>query len=552
MAAAGPVIWIAGLALLWAPGFLLVRGGGDRVVRFAIQIAVGLAIWPIAFVWLPFSWLPFIAVAVIVAALASIRRVPRPPWLILILGAGAVALRAHDIAGLAFPPWVDGVHHAMIVRTLLDGGAPPASYHWGFHVPAAMLATIVRDLPTLLLHYGQLLNALTFVTMYAAGRMLFRSRKAGVFAAVLACFVSYFPAYYLSWGRYTHLAGTLLLPPLLIVLWRVGTGFSRSSRLKPAATLLAAGLALIHVRVAFFALAFALIVMKRRWAIVALLAALLIAPWLLRVTPIAGMTESNLIAARHNRELMALATGGISGVAGWLGMPMWGRIASAAWMILLVALRKRLRWRPLALLAAWCGVVAIVVTFWPVIASPDSAAITLFIPLSLAGGGLLAWVVPRRFAAILAVAIAIGGATTLLDIVNPATILADQADHRAMQWIARNTPPTARFAVDARPWTGPAWVGVDGGYWIGAAAGRQSILPPLLYAWTLPPAEVARINGVLAQWSERRWDVLRSAGVTHIYCGSLSPPSRRATLLADPRARLLYRDGGSVVFELAP
>jgi len=161
-------------------------------------------------------------------------------------------------------------------------------------------------------------------------------------------------------------------------------------------------------------------------------------------------------------------------------------------------------------------------------------------------------VVPRRFAAVVAVAIAIGGATTLLDIVNPATILADQADRRAMNWIARNTPPGARFAVDARPWTGPAWVGVDGGYWIGVATGRQSILPPLLYAWTLPPAEVARINSVLEQWSERRWDVLRDAGVTHIYCGSLSPPARRATLLADPRARLIYRDGGAVVFELAP
>jgi len=292
--------------------------------------------------------------------------------------------------------------------------------------------------------------------------------------------------------------------------------------------------------------------MKRRWAVVALIAALLISPWLFRVTPIAGTTESHLIAARHNRELMALATGGISGVAGWLGMPMWGRLASAAWMIVLIARRSRLRWRPLALLAAWCAVVAIVVTCWPVIASPDSAAITLFIPMSLAGAALLAWVVPRRFAALLAVAIAIGGATTLTDIVNPATVLADDADRRAMQWIARNTPPAARFAVDARPWTGAAWVGVDGGYWIGAATGRQSILPPLLYAWTLPRDEVARINSVLEQWSERRWDVLRGAGVTHIYCGSLSPPSRRATLLADPRARLIYRDGGAVVFELAP
>ncbi len=46
--------------------------------------------------------------------------------------------------------------------------------------------------------------------LYAAGRTLFNSRRAGFLAAALGMFVSWLPAYYTAWGRYTHLAGLLL------------------------------------------------------------------------------------------------------------------------------------------------------------------------------------------------------------------------------------------------------------------------------------------------------------------------------------------------------
>lgn len=636
-----PLVWVVGLALLWSPGFLLTEGlrlfrGEDRVVRYAIQIALGLTMWPVIFLWtstLRLRWTPtvmsVIAAAVIAAALVVfigriVRRARLPRLrpalpslaLIMLLAVGAATLRVNDVRGLAFPPWVDGVHHVMIIRLLLDGGGLPATadpyipggaffYHWGFHLPAALVAattgnTAPPDVPPLLLQYGQLLNALTLVTMYAAGRVLLRSREAGVFAAVLTSFVSYFPAFYVSWGRYTHLAGTLVLPALLIVLWRLARS-PRPWREGVAAVILASGLALIHVRVAFFALAFAVVVaaallMKRRatpvirWVAVALLAGIVILPWVMRLRsephvaqivrgtggPQAAALPLHLIGSHHNRELLALATCGLSGMAGWLAMPTGGRIASAAWWIILIAVsrfapksaraRRAIPWRALGLVAAWCAVILLVLRWHPAgidmtrFASLDSAVITLFMPLAIAGAALITWVVnrvvpQRRMAAasaLLALVIAAGGATLLTDIVNPLTVFADAADLRALRWIARNTPADARFAVDARPWMAPAWVGVDGGYWIGVAAGRRSILPPLLYGWSLPHDEVVRIDTLLAQWSSRRWDVLRGAGVTHIYCGSLSPPSRRATLLADPRARLIYRDGGAVVFELAP
>jgi hypothetical protein len=614
--------WVAGLVLLWAPGFLLTEGlrlfrGEDRVVRFAIDVALGLTIWPLVFLWtsaLHLPWTPAamraIGGAVIVAALILLAvRAPRARWsrlrpavrgvaLVALLAAGAAALRIHDIRGLAFPPWVDGVHHVMIIRLLLDGGVVPATadpyipggaffYHWGFHLPAAMAAamtgnTAPPDVPPFLLQYGQLLNALTFVTMYAAGRVLLRSREAGIFTAVLVSFVSYFPAFYVSWGRYTHLAGTLVLPPLLIVLWRLATRRRRGALLAVAA-ILAAGLALIHVRVSFFALAFAVVLAGvgagfsrpharpaeagrytplLRWAVAALIAGILISPWVVRLANeprVAELAQGPagtplyLIGANHNRELLSLATCGFTGMAGWFSMPLTGRIASAAWCLLVIAVSIRARravpWRPLLLIAAWCGLIFVGLKATR-FASLDSAVITLFMPLSIAGAALITYVVRRvpAVATVLAIAIAAGGASMLTEIVNPITVFADAADLRALRWIARNAPPTALFAVEARPWISPAWVGVDGGYWIGVATGRRSILPPLLYGWSLPPDEIMRIDTLLAAWSARRWDALRAAGVTHVYSGSM----RRASLLGDPHLRPIYRDGGAVVYELVP
>jgi len=575
-------VWVTGLLLLWSPGFLLTEGlrlfrGEDRVVRFAIDVALGLAIWPILFLWLStlgLPWTPAAGFAVIAAAVILFAvRARHARWtglgLVALLATGAAVLRIHDIRGLAFPPWVDGVHHVMVIRLLLDGGVVPATadpyipggaffYHWGFHLPAAMAAAMTGnaappDVPPFLLQYGQLLNALTFVTMYAAGRVLLRSRRAGIFTAVLAIFVSYFPAYYLSWGRYTHLAGTLVLPPLMIVLWRLATRRRRWAMLAVAA-ILAAGLALIHVRVAFFALALGMVMIPAAkrvgwWAAAALIAGILIAPWLAHLAAeprVAALAQGPaglplyLIGAKHNRELLALATCGVSGMLGWFSMPLAGRIISAGWLLFVIAKRRAIRWRPLLLMAAWCTIIFIGLRTTN-FASIDSAVITLFMPLSIAGAALIDRVVSRRYATLLAIAIAAGGASMLTAVVNPVTVFADDADLRAMRWIARNTPPDARFAVEARPWIDPAWVGVDGGYWIGVTTGRRSILPPLLYGWSLPRGEVARINALLAASSGRDWNALRAAGVTHVYKG---PP--------DVHLRPVYRDGAAVVFELVP
>jgi hypothetical protein len=286
----------------------------------------------------------------------------------------------------------------------------------------------------------------------------------------------------------------------------------------------------------------------------------------------------HLVNSMRNRELLSVATAGVTGMAGWLGMPTGGRILSGLWWLAIVVVsryepksarvRRRMPWRPLALLAVWALLLTIFLYWRPwkldltAFASFDSAVITMFLPLSIAGAALMSWVLfrvaprMRDATAYIAVALlALLGAASVRDVVNPQTILTEEADLRAMRWIERNVPPDAVFAVDARSWMQPAWVGTDGGYWLHVATGRRTILPPLLYAWALPKERVDAINSLLATWADPTpdagtWDAVRRAGITHIYIGARGDEKKRSALLADPRVRAVHREGGAVVFAL--
>ncbi|HLJ73131.1 MAG TPA: DUF6541 family protein [Thermoanaerobaculia bacterium] len=635
--------WVTGFLVLAVPGLLIGKllrvRGEDLLVRWALIIAAGMSFWPLLTLWTSiahFRWTSrtarafalLLAVAAVLALAIDrrgwhrfVRRL-RASWAwyaaFAMLMAATIWTRWAQARGLAFPPWVDAVHHTMIVRLIIDQGLIPHSlspyieggdlyYHVGFHALAAWTAWVsaVRQsmgVIQLLLDYGQMLNALTLLMVYAAARTLLRSRWAALIAAGFATLVSYFPAYYLSWGRYTHLAGILVFPALMTVLWQLARRTDWRTMLM--AILLSSGLVLIHVRIAFFAAVFAaelaiILVWKRRWhalgawAIVAAASFALVSPWLVRVihdpfarafiTPAATnegdvhqMLPLDILWAPHNRELLAIATVGMTGIAGWLGMPVAGRIASGgAWLLCVWLARKKNRrgfnpWLPLAVVAIFCATVAVLLEVHHPIdftrfASVSSALMSLFLPLSIAAAATLLWALQRLFGvartttvslAVLA-AIVLSGVFFLHDVVNPATVFTDGDDLRALTWIGGQHWDQARFAVAARPWMGSSWVGSDGGYWISVVTDGRSTLPPLLYAWALPVQRVAVINRVLEE--SNRPDALtnagvrselRAAGVTHFYCGSRDDANRRRTLLESGHARVIHRDGSAAVLEI--
>lgn len=630
------VVWTTSVALLLAPGLLMEallrpRPPFGLAVRIATAVALGLAFWPLLFLWTSTVGLQWSVMAtrtvfslIAIAALwpmSRLFRVRRSVSSALIAAAGAVAMltvagRLLHARGLALPPWVDSVHHTMIVRLLVEHGSAPSSYapfipdssfyfHWGFHVLVAQVAFLLgrtdpMDIPRLLLHVGQCLNALTPLVVYAAARVLFVSRWAGVMAAAFASLVSYFPAYYLSWGRYTHLAGVLLLPALGIALYR--TWWRPAAGNVAALAILAAGVALVHVRVAVFALTLALVLIPfvarnrwpRRiaaWAGAAALAALIAAPWLLvlaterNVSKIVAPTESerarwessnaapaDLLWAPNNLALMTIASAGLIGLAPIASVTALWRVAGITLWLTLVLLLERRRRR--ALNRRWSVRVLAVVGWVAVTAAltnlevfglprfravPNSAAIiTMFLPLSLLAAAVTVWCIGwsqrRRLAAVLIVAAA--GFITTQRIVNPATVLATGADVQAISWIERNTPVTARFAVGTQPWIGGSYVGVDGGYWVHLLADRSTTLPPALYAWVAPPSFVDNVNAA-ALWS-RVTDpraaiaIAKSAGATHLYFGPAHRSDLRARLLTAGQTRILYDQDGVTLHEMLP
>lgn len=145
-------------------------------------------------------------------------------WLLVaVLGLGLVAWRLDQASTLAFPAWVDSVHHTLIVRLFLQNqGLPsdfspftqaPFYYHYGFHSLTALFAFwsgLVPDQAVLI--FGQLLNAAVCLSVYRLGKALWGDVRRGLIAALLVGLVSQMPAYYLTWGRYTLLTGMVLLP----------------------------------------------------------------------------------------------------------------------------------------------------------------------------------------------------------------------------------------------------------------------------------------------------------------------------------------------------
>ncbi len=622
------LIWLGALWLLWLPGFILARllrlqRSADILLQLALQLGLGLSFWPVFFLWsstLGWRWSTGGArLALLLLSVAGALLLAQTPWrrlagqlrrdagwlaLFAFVGLLTAITRMWHIRHLALPPWVDPVSHTFIVRSLLQQGAVtdtfapllPATitvYHWGYHAIATWLAWLLNQtepvaVAQLLLQFGQVLNTLTVLMVYAAGRVLFNSRRAGLMAAAVAGLVSWFPAFYAAWGRYTQLTGLLVLPVFGLLLWRFKNRPTWGGGL--ALALLYTGLFLIHVRVAFYAVTRAvilslLLLWQRRWQIVALwalagaVAVLLSLPRLLLLwahrppppvlspqqalatAPVAlqqvAQTGASayfpweLLWVPNNALLLSIATGGISGLAGWGNVDAWQRPASGLGLAIILALvgtllyrRRRRRaavtlrlWSAVALLAGWVALTALLLAVLPALNQLGggtamwgiSGVIALFLPISLAAGGVLAWLTgqltPARWslpatAALIAVG-GIWGALATKDTVSSVTVLATPADVAAMAWITRNTPPDALFAINVRPWFSETYVGTDGGYWLTALTDRQAIIGPTIAS----PRGVKQLE-VLAGWS-RTCDMdnpairvaLRAAGVTHIYIG---------------------------------
>ena len=534
-------------------------------------------------------WLAGIGAVFLAVLILGLRRRKHPHmdwrWLAVpAIFALMAAWRFWQAHGLVFPNWVDSLHHALIVRKMVEAGGLTATlepylpgpfyYHYAFHAVSALFSMLSGAAPAdSVLWVGQFMAAAVGLSVYSLVKAASRDWRPAALAALLVTFFTRMPGYYLSWGRYTLLMGCLLLPLAMAEAIRVFRGERQGWRLTGLA-ILTAGTLLSHYLAALLLALFLLILgliwlvtsarSKRfQWPVIARLALpawaglLMALPWYSRIwrysadfisTEVSFSAELGGSADQWNylRYLVGGTSGLVLAAVALAGL-VWGLF------------RKDLR--PLACWSALLALLALPLGLQVFSFRSDYFGLVLFIPMAaFAALGLIAagdWLRTRLpfkataaiFGALL-LAVLIWGAFATRDAVNDDTILADRADRQALEWVNSHLPADARFFVNTTHWGYGMYRGVDGGAWLLPFTGRWTLAPTIFYTYGASPDQAA----LWADWSLRAakvdacgqdfWELVAEADLDYIYLregkGALQP----AALSQCAGLTRLYAQGG--------
>jgi hypothetical protein len=549
--------------LSWIPGSLLLNLSGfnrqyDWGERIALSIGISLAFYPIVFIWtglVGFTWnqariwvlMIFLTGWYLILVFRTIlrgtpfqRQVPQDWWItasLLAIFLASLSVRLVMVRDLSAPAWVDSVHHALLGNLIVQNGGiletyfpyvsvPTANYHVGFHILLAIFQWLSRlDISNALLLLGQVLNAFMVFSTYLFTTTLVKNRYAGLIAAFVTGLVTPMPAYYTSWGRYTQLAGLVILPAAIAILYPYLKSAAAHSNNFQAnlknrnnlfliflGSVLLVGLFVTHYRV--FAFQIILLIIISGFAFyswqrqkflkpgllgylslalpTALLSLLLISPWLpetIRTLFLPSLAWSQSASPRAFSDFS------------------WNLLTSARGIFSLVIAAAGFIWAVLRKeIFAWILFIWLICLFflanlnvWKLpganFVNNTSVVISLFLPISVLCGYLLSWLLTgwyhwlpsslRKFytIAIIILSILLGWITAkpLLTIVNPSTLLFREIDRPALNWIKENIPEDETVFINPFAWGYGLYAGYDGGFWISPLSERPTLPPPVLY-----------------------------------------------------------------------
>ncbi len=534
--------------------------------------------------------------------------------LALVFGVRLLVVRTLDA-----PMWGDSYQHTMMAQLLVDNGGlfdswePYAPYHsltvqFGFPAAVAVFSWVTGwESPKATLIVGQILNGLAVLTLYPLVLRIARgNRWAGVGATLVAGMFSPVPAFYVNWGRYAQLAGQVVLPVSLWLLWEILKADSPTSGgrfrfgMLGLAGFTVAGMALSYYRMPFYYGAFilALLIVKglSTWHLrarqglhmmaslvaVAFTALALVLPWGMR------LRGGNLASAvEMGMATRPLAERVLADYQVWRELPNYipipllaGAAAGFVWSML----RKQ---RTVILVVLWT-IVLVSLKMGSLIRIPGAnmlqnfaVIIAMYIPVGLLTGWLIGEiarligkerrVVGPLLCSLSLIGVGVAGFPNQQRIVQPSTFaLVNRPDIRAMAWIRQNTPADARFLVEGfRIYEGRSVVGADAGWWIPLLAGRMNTMPPqyaLLNETPADPGYSQRVVDLVAELEQHSpgspegLQRLCEEGITHVYVGQgqgnigagavqlFSPDD----LAVSPALRLVYREDRVWIFALNP
>jgi len=600
----------AALLLFLGPGvallsFYTVRTNLAATWQVSFAILFALAAWPVLMAWLQLLNISLFRPALIACFVASwsiavIRLRPRlgsrlqPPapervilWLAVIVAAGAAV---YSLRSVVVGPGSDSYHHTLIAQLIMERGQLPRdylpytplvsfTYHFGFHSVTAAIAEVARVPAHIVVPIvAQLLIGLAALAVATFTEMITRSRLAAAVSAVMVACVAVFPAYLINYGRYTQLAGTVLLAGLLALVWDWDAMGWRWQQL-PFAALVAAGTGLTHYRVTLMAASGLAVIFGAgllwrnapwstwkkvmvRGVALAGMALVLAAPWLGHVLSQRNLGYSLAVSDPGPTFFSLDRFGPVV-----LNYPTNGLLIVLLGLALVVALA--FRDRPSLLVVAWSAfmLLASLPLFAGTFMDTVSVVISLFLPVAVVIGAAAGRLLDRAGPAspvlrvpvlVALLALILTGAPRLAAIADPNGAFVRPGDVAAAMWVRENTPQSARFMVNTYHWDfmRDFIIGIDAGYWLPLLAGRQTVTMPMTFSIergatpNLLPDLIAldSLNGQLT--APDAVGALRSAGITHVFVGSKGGNIDVQALLASPAFEQLYSDAGSYVFRL--
>jgi len=504
-------------------------------------------------------------------------------------------IRFAMIRDLTMPSWVDSIHHSIITKAIVNYGGFPGNYlplipkegsyyHSGFHSIIAAFHWITDlEIPEIMLISGQTLNALLIFGVYAISKTVIGDRGSSVCAALITGLFSTMPAYYASWGRYTQLAGLLVLPIAFIAIKQTHNNSTQKSRWILVGTITIGGLFLIHYRVTIFLV----FLIGAYWTaslyrynkttfqklkksilitiIIGLSAIILILLWLIpTIQSFAFPLGSQWFKGRD--YIQELHWNYFSPV---YGIP----ILILAGLGLLMGIYKRKRfsiilmvWVLLLFVTANSGYFRI--PFPAGFINQSSVEIIQFIPISIFAGFFIKYTwdwmdnklpskwkkIWRYFSILCFILAALFGARKMLPILNPNTILFRNSDYDSIKWIQENIPLDEAIVINPTGWGYGLYMGRDGGYWISPITGHQTIPPNVLYGLNKQNRDSVNtfVETLLPIGKEpdRIWTHCREYNYKYIFIGAKGGIFSPETLIESPLFELMNQQQNNWVFKL--
>jgi hypothetical protein len=656
-------IWLLfiliGLWLFLIPGWALLSlvlpgwRTSSWLVRVGFSAGVSLAAYPVLFLWTDllglhlgvlYAWL-LPALGLMVILMNTFRRIKNsedwtnlvaeqkttiiryfrspllvfPNLVLLLIILLIIFTRFWVVRNLDGPMWGDSYQHTMMAQLLVDNNGlfnswepyvelVTFTYHFGFHSLVAVFHWITKlSLPQATLWSGQIINVLAVISLYPLALRIGNNHWAGIVTILLAGLLLPLPMFYVNWGRYTQLAGQVILASLVYLTWQYLDSKSNHFRFSLLVSVLFGGLALTHYRVLSFAvllipvyyLLFSHKIYSREFFIrvilIVLISVLIILPWIFQLS--GGDLPEILIAqvspgnnrpvdfAQQYSEIAHLIS--YLPIIFWLVTPLlifWGLwrrdknvlFISLWWFFIFLAANPQ--WLRLPGAGVITNFAVFIAAYFP---------ISLIIGASV--GLIIAKIDIRRLSdttrlrsiptstiksssivvmLITVITLSFWGARHRIKDVQPAEFaLLSRPDIMASIWIENNLDDDVRFLVNSFfAYEGSAVVGSDGGWWLPLTASRATTLPPLTYASedSSQPNFREWTNELVAEVEEKGIEnpgvlkVLADRGVTHVYIGqrqgrvnTSKPLLSIEQLLASPHYQLIYNKDRVWIFEIS-